>query len=288
MLTKTFGSKDTFKKSVVFGIILLCIELNVLQQIQSTVKADLTNELTYPDDTTLYIGYPPIILLQSPNEGEILKETILIQWTAQDSEDGTNLSIYLYLSNANGDNCLTFLNNPYENTGELLWNTTQCPDGEYQLLIESHDSDGNISIDSCNFQIKNYEEQPVNNEPMKPDQPFGIVYGKLGKEYSYTTSTIDSDGALVYYLWDWSNGNNSGWLGPYHCGVTCQAKHTWTETGTYNVTVKAKDVYGKESVWSDPLSITIPYSYKPIFQFLELVFHQFPYAFPLLQKLLRN
>lgn len=282
MLTKAFVSKDIFRKRVVFGIILLFLGVSVLQHIQSTAKANLT-EL---DDNAPLIGYPPMMLLLYPNEGDIVKETISIQWTAQDSEDGTTLPIYLYLSNDNGDNYNPFWNNPSENTGELQWNTTLYPDGDYKLLIQAEDSDGNIGVDSCTFQIKNYEEQPLNNEPMKPDQPFGKTYCKMGQEYSYTTSTADPDGDLVYYLWYWGDGSNSGWLGPYHCGVNCEAKHAWKEIGDYDITVKAKDVYGKESVWSDSLSITIPHTYKPILQFFELLFQQFPYAFPLLQKLL--
>ena len=42
--------------------------------------------------------------------------------------------------------------------------------------------------------------------------------------------------------------------------LTCEAKHTWTVKISYNIKVKAKDIYDKESVWSDPLPITMPYS----------------------------
>jgi len=287
MLIKTFVSKDIFRKSLVFGIMMLFVGVSVLQQIQSTVKANLTDGLIDPDGAIPIIGYPPVMLLLYPSEGDIVKETISIQWIAWDSEYGTNLSIYLYLSNDNGDNFTSFWNNPYENTGELQWNTTQCPDGEYTLLIQAQNSDGHIGADSCNFQIKNYEEeQQINNEPVKPDQPFGQAYDKMGQEYSYKTSTTDPDGDLVYYLWDWGDGNNSGWLGPYYSGVNCEAKHAWKEKDNYNITVKAKDIYGKESAWSDPLSITIPHTYKPILQFLKLLFQGFPYAFLLLRQLL--
>jgi len=32
----------------------------------------------------------------------------------------------------------------------------------------------------------------------------------------------------------------------------------WTIEGSFNITVKAKDVYDAESVWSDPLLVTMP------------------------------
>jgi len=114
-----------------------------------------------------------------------------------------------------------------------------------------------------------------------------VSYTQIGKGILiYNQYKLDSDGALVYYLWNWGDGNISGWLGHNHCGVTCQAKHTWTKIHTYNITVKAKDVMERRALWSDPLSITIPYSYKPIFQFLELCSSNSHIAFPLLQKLL--
>jgi hypothetical protein len=51
------------------------------------------------------------------------------------------------------------------------------------------------------------------------------------------------------------DGNNSGWLGPYNSGATCEAKLIWNVKNYYNIKVKAKDIYGKESSWSDPLPI---------------------------------
>jgi hypothetical protein len=49
----------------------------------------------------------------------------------------------------------------------------------------------------------------------------------------------------------------SDWLGPYSSGETVIFKHTWTVTGDYNITVKAKDSEGVESGWSEDSLITI-------------------------------
>jgi PKD domain/Bacterial Ig domain len=286
MLITTVISTKRFRKQIVFGIILLFMGVSVFQQIQFSLKASLTDGLPDGINIPSYIGYPPTIQLLYPTEGESVNRTFSLQWTAQDAEDGMNLSIYLYLSTDYGKNCTPFLNNPYENSGEVLWNTTQYPNGEYTLVIEAQDSNGQVGIDNSNFQINNYVEQLVNTAPIRPNQPFGKVYNRMGHDYSYTTSTTDPDGNLVYYLWDWGDGNLSGWLGPYHSGVNCEAHHTWIRIGIYNIMVKAKDGYGTESIWSAPLSVTIPYNYNPIRVFLDLLFQQFPYAFPFLQKLL--
>jgi hypothetical protein len=189
------------------------------------------------------------------------------------------------LSNDDGVTWSAFKGNPYSNTGELDWDTATLSDGTYKLLIEAVNSNGNIGADTSNqFQIKNHEAT-VNHEPVKPEKPLGPIQGKVGVGYSYTTSTTDPDGDQMYYLWDWGDGTQSGWLGLYDSGATCEVRNTWTEKSSYSIKVKAKDIYGKESAWSDPLPITMPYSFnRPMLQFLEFLFQRFPHAFPLLRQ----
>jgi hypothetical protein len=127
----------------------------------------------------------------------------------------------------------------------------------------------------------------INLPPEKPTLT-GPSQGRIGTSYTFSAWTSDVENESVYFLFDWADGNNSGWLGPYNSGVTCEAKHTWIVKNSYNIKVKAKDIYGAESPWSDPLPITMPYSFnKPLLQFLELLFQRFPNAFSLLQQLLR-
>jgi len=128
----------------------------------------------------------------------------------------------------------------------------------------------------------------TNNPPNKPSKPSGVTNGKIGQEYSYTTITTDPDGDQVYYLWDWGDGNNSGWLGPYNSGITTGVTHNWTIKGSYSIKVKAKDIHGNESNWSDPLPITMPFSYHmTLLQLLQRFFQRFPHTFPILRQLLR-
>ena len=64
----------------------------------------------------------------------------------------------------------------------------------------------------------------------------------------------------MYYLFDWDDGTDSGWDGPYNSGDTVSLSHIWEAEGTYQVKVKAKDEQGAESVWSDPLAVSMPKS----------------------------
>jgi hypothetical protein len=99
-----------------------------------------------------------------------------------------------------------------------------------------------------------------NNPPDKPNTPTGNINGKIGNTYTYSSSAVDPDGDRLYYMFDWDDGQTSNWDGPYDSGRTISATHIWNEKGTYNVKVKAKDISGAESEWSDPLSISMPKS----------------------------
>ena len=93
--------------------------------------------------------------------------------------------------------------------------------------------------------------------PAQPTKPVGPTLGIWHKEYTYTSTTTEPDNEQIYYRFDWGDGNNSGWVGPYNSGQTGTASHTWTELGTYNVTVKARDIWGAGSILSDPLTVVI-------------------------------
>ncbi len=143
------------------------------------------------------------------------------------------------------------------------------------------DSDNNVGHDSVSITIKNNEEPPENNAPNKPVRPTGETEGILDEEYTFTTSTIDQEGDQVYYKWDWGD-ETSGWLGPYNSGETCEASHIWDTEGSYNIKVKAKDQYGDESPWSDPLSISMPKKKKfnSFPRILLWLFERFPFLQP--------
>jgi hypothetical protein len=122
-------------------------------------------------------------------------------------------------------------------------------------------SRGNLGYDhSKPFSIDNHENPRENHPPNKPNKPSGETSGKTGIEYTYATSTTDPDGDQVYYMWSWGDGTNSGWLGPYNSGETAEATHVWDEEGEYKIKVRAKDIHGEVSSWSDSLSISMPKS----------------------------
>jgi len=123
------------------------------------------------------------------------------------------------------------------------------------------------------------------NAPSKPSTPSGEENGKVRNEYTYESMTYDEDGDMLYYIWDFGDGS-SVCMGPYQSGEKSYTNHSWAKRGSYEVKVKAKDIYGKESQWSDPLPVKMPlYSYfgklleileklnTPFWRFLFLLLH---------------
>ena len=122
--------------------------------------------------------------------------------------------------------------------------------------------------------------------PEKPAKPSGPTSVEPGISYSYSSSTTDVDGDKVYYLFDWGDGELSGWMGPYDSGETVEANHSWKTKGHYQVRVKAKDKHGVQSEWSDPLPVSM--SKNKVFnllysQFFERFLERFPLLFLFLQ-----
>jgi len=94
--------------------------------------------------------------------------------------------------------------------------------------------------------------------PVSPNAPTGPKTGVIYETYTYTATTPDDpDGSVIYLMWDWGNGALSNWSGPYAEGQQIQASYTWNVPGTYAVRVKAKDVNDSESIWSQPLNVTM-------------------------------
>ncbi len=125
-----------------------------------------------------------------------------------------------------------------------------------------------------------------NSRPDKPSAPSGSSQGKIGEEYGYTCIGNDSDGDQIYYKFDWDDGTEREWIGPYDSGEECSESHTWTRRGNYEIKAKTKDIHGGESEWSDPLVISMPHSYNTLQILINQLILRFPILEPILSKYL--
>lgn len=131
------------------------------------------------------------------------------------------------------------------------------------------------------FKIRQYNTdhpgiEAILNKPKIPEKPDGPLTGIVNKEYAYSTVTTDPQGDDVYYEFDWGDGTNSSWIGPYTSGEKINVKHSWADQKTYQIRVKAKDTQGHISGWSEEMNIIIPrfrpYIGIPVLRFLLTIY----------------
>jgi hypothetical protein len=107
-----------------------------------------------------------------------------------------------------------------------------------------------ISID-----IKNNEEV---HYPLKPVAPYSTTDKFLkGQDYTFESNTTDPDGDELYYMFEWGDGTNSGWVGPYHSGLDASATHSWSKRDFFDIRVMAKDINGEVSPRSERTIVEI-------------------------------
>ena len=58
-------------------------------------------------------------------------------------------------------------------------------------------------------------------------------------------------------MFDWDDDSTSEWIGPFASGEQVEMQHSWENKGSYQIIVKAKDEYGKQSDWSEPLEVRL-------------------------------
>jgi hypothetical protein len=79
----------------------------------------------------------------------------------------------------------------------------------------------------------------------------GPTTGRINKSYEYTAMTTDPEGDQILYKFDWGDGAESDWIGPVTSGTSVSQSHAWSEIGDYEVKVRAKDIEGAGSKWSE-------------------------------------
>ena len=114
------------------------------------------------------------------------------------------------------------------------------------LFICSRSSGGGLKI---------HVFKHINSPPSTPRCPTGKMLVTSDKNYTYYAKTFDSDNDKIFYRFNWGDGTQSDWLGPFNPGVICVCDHSWKNSFLCLLKVKAKDEQGAESSWSTPLLV---------------------------------
>ncbi len=233
------------------------------------------------DSVTVYYGEnnPPEIPKKpiGPSKGMIDKSYTFTTSTIDPNEDNVK-----YGWDWDGDNIVDEWTGFYESGEDIDITHTWTNSGIYNIKVKAQDEKGAKSDFSSFHTIEIID----NTAPTKPATPSGSLKGKPGVSYSYSSYSNDAEGHRLYYLFDWDDGTDSGWIGPYNEGDSVTISHIWDTKGTYQVKVKAKDdpnndgdlSDGIESVWSDSLPVSMPKTktnifYQNLLSFLKIMMY---------------
>ncbi len=122
--------------------------------------------------------------------------------------------------------------------------------GNFTVILTVTD-DNNITIRDSTWALIKGDYNP-------PTIPIinGATKGRVGVTYTYTINSTDPLGGAIYYLIDWGDETNSGWLGPCPSGKEWEVFHSWNKTGIYTIRAMARGS-GGESDWGI-LEVTMP------------------------------
>ena len=150
-----------------------------------------------------------------------------------------------------------------------------------KILYIDNDRDGLIDEDPAPPSFAFWYDK----KPTTPTKPTGQVNGKINTDYTYSSMSTDPEYDDIYYWFDWGDGTNSGWVGPYMSGQLCNLQHSWEEKGDYQVKVKSRDRCYAETEWSEPLEVSMPKN-KVIQRNIFSIFYTHPNIYKLLQYII--
>ena len=173
--------------------------------------------------------------------------------------------------------------------GGMTWGTPEQINNEAGTVVAEENAvdihaGGIVWVDSRGADLDIYfAPMDIGDAPGAPVIS-GPPNGNVGTSLEFTFNAVDPDSDDVRYHIEWDD-TTSDTTDFGASGADIPFRHTWTEEGTYTITAKAEDIYGKIGP-EGTFSVTIPRdktTYTSLFfRFLE----NHPNMFPILQYIL--
>ena len=217
----------------------------------------------------------PIVVNPSDKESNLEPKDISLQWFCFDP-DGDELIFTIYFAERLGAVRPTeeyMIAERISDTFYHIDNLDLKKDSRYSWIVVAEDKHGSKSMsDMFSFATRKLYKPSV-------EGPSGIM---RGEEYTFFASTPETDGEEYYWFFDWGDGQDSGWLGPYGPDDMVSQSHTWDKRG--DVTVRVR--YQEDGIYSDFFTMNLPVRRSQgIGSWFYRLFEGYPYLFFLLHQL---
>ncbi len=102
------------------------------------------------------------------------------------------------------------------------------------------------------------------NNPPEPFAPVPLTDKiQVAKEALFEVYVSDPDGDMVCARVSWGDGSISDWSSYFASDTHITFSHIYKDTGIFYLRAQAKDIYGKESAWSDSTKIRVQPNTSP-------------------------
>jgi len=154
-----------------------------------------------------------------------------------------------------GDDNVEVIEGPFASGEEVIVSHTWDEEEKYTIRAKAKD------VHDLESDWSELTVSIGNHLPTAPEIN-GPITGEAGVEYTYDFCSTDPDGDdIASYTIDWGDDNVEAIDGPFASGEEVIVSHTWSETGTYTIRAKAKDIYDAESDWGY-LEVEMPVNYQ--------------------------
>jgi hypothetical protein len=196
--------------------------------------------------------------IKKPNGGESFKLGSIrdITWLASIPPSHFQVSVDIELSTTGLSGPWQTIASDIANNGRYQWTVSGVQSTNCRIKIIITSNQGSCeSISSFNFTIT----QGIGNTPPdKPNRPIGPIRGFTNTNYTFLTSSTDSENDNITYGWDWNDDTVvDNWTGYVLSGITVEANNSWNDSGIYYIKVVAEDEHGLQSSLSEPWPIMI-------------------------------
>ena len=182
-----------------------------------------------------------------PSNGQTsVSVTTDISWSCTDPDSGDTLTYDVFLGTVNPPpKILGNQSNVTYDPATLSFSTTY-----YWKIVawDNHHAHTSGPVWSFTTDVNSPPSAPVINGPAS---------GTIGKTYNYTFVAIDPEQNNISYEIDWGDGHVDPWYGPTASNTVITRSHTWTESGSYLIKARAKDIHGAIGAWG-MLNIRMP------------------------------
>lgn len=200
-----------------------------------------------------------------------LKDKDLGMWPDEDDIADISANVDLNYENGDYDDTDDFDSHRpavFKQSYKLMNNDWEEPDNDNDFIkiddesplpwfITSGNYDGSTAIDENDVSLW-FDVHVGNHPPYIPEKPTGANMGWIGEVYEFSTQSYDPDGDLIQFGWDWNGDDIIDELtGFYDSWEKVYSLHSWDIARIYYIKVKAIDINGFASEWSEEFKLEI-------------------------------